>query len=335
MTKKNPTPERILQFSWGYAPTLILESALHHKAFDFLDQSPLSLEQLAKKTGASKRGLTALLNALVGLQFLSRRGDKYALTPESAAFLVSTKPGFQGALFRHQAKQILPKWLDLDKVVQTGKPVVAVNSKNSGAAFFAKFVESLFPLGYHAAKNLGGHLKISQAKKPIRVLDLAAGSGVWSVALAQQSPHVRISAVDWPEVLKVTKKVAKRHGVGDRLTTIPGDVLSVSFGSGHNIATLGHILHSEGRERSRKLLRKTFAALAPGGTIVIAEFVPNDERTGPPTALIFAVNMLVNTEAGDTFTFAEMSQWLREAGFVKPRALDVGGISPLVLATKP
>jgi ubiquinone/menaquinone biosynthesis C-methylase UbiE len=327
------TPERILQMSWGYAPTLIIEAAIRNGIFDALDRSPLTLEQLAKKTGASKRGIAAAANALVGLQFLTRRGDRYALTPESAAFLVSTKPTFQGAIFRHQTGEILPKWMELSKVVRTGKPAMAVNRKPA-AKFFANFVEALFPMGYHAARNLAEHLRVAKAKQPMRVLDLAAGSGVWGIALAQSSPHVTVTAVDWPEVLRVTKKVAGRQGVGRRLTTIAGNIQKVPFGSGYQVATLGHILHSEGAQSSRKLLRKTFAALAPGGTIVIAEFVPNDERTGPPGPLIFAVNMLVNTDQGDTFTFAEMSQWLREAGFVKPRQLDAGGVSPLILATK-
>ena len=121
----------------------------------------------------------------------------------------------------------------------------------------------------------------------------------------------------------------------DRLTTAPGDFFEADFGSGHQVATLGHILHSEGRERSRRLLRKIFDALAPGGILAIQEFVPNDDRTGPLGPLIFAVNMLVNTEAGDTFTFAEMSAWLREAGYINPRLLDVPSVSPLVLAEKP
>src|ERR1041385_7358345 len=105
-------------------------------------------------------------------------------------------------------------------------------------------------MGYVAAQNLGRNLKIAQTKKPIGVLDLAAGSGVWGIGLAQQSPLVRITAVDWSDVLKVTRRVAKRHGVGDRLTTIPGDLLKVDFGKGYQVATLGHILHSEGEERS-------------------------------------------------------------------------------------
>jgi len=92
---------------------------------------------------------------------------------------------------------------------------------------------------------------------------------------------------------------------------------------------------SEGRDRSRRLLRKTFRALAPGGTLVISEFMPEDDRTGPPAPLIFAVNMLLHTEAGDTFTFAEMAEWLREAGFANPRLLKAPAPSPLVLATRP
>lgn len=333
--KQSASPERLLQLTWAYAPTLIIASAVNQRVFDLLDAGPQTVRQVAQKSGASERGLTAILNALVGFQFLSRRGERYALTPESSAFLVSTKPAFLGAIYRHMSSQIIPNWLQLDKVVRSGKPATAVNSQKTGAAFFAEFVEALFPMGYPAAKALGEHLKVAKSKKPIRVLDLAAGSGVWGIALAQQSPLVHISAVDWPPVLKVTKKVAARCGVADRLSTIPGDILKVDFGLGHNVATLGHILHSEGRERSRQLLRKVFKALEPGGTLVIAEFVVNDDRTGPPNALIFAVNMLVATDAGDTFTFKEMSDWMREAGFEKPRKLNVGGPSPLILATKP
>jgi len=333
--KNQVTPERVMQFAWGYAPTLVVEAAVRHGVFDLLDESPKTVEQLAKKTGASKRGLTAILNVLVSLNFLSRKGDRYALTPESDAFLVSSRPGFLGALYRHMSSQIIPTWLELDKVVRTGKPAGLVNKRKQGAKFFAEFVEALFPLSYRAAGLLGEHLKISSTKKPIGVLDIAAGSGVWGIALAEQSPHVSISAVDWPEVLKVTKRVARRRGVGNRLKGIPGDLLEADFGKGHSVATLGHILHSEGPKRSQQLLRKVFKSLTPGGAIVIAEFVPNDQRTGPPNALIFAVNMLVNTTEGDTFTFAEMSQWLRSAGFRNPRQLDVGGVSPLILATKP
>ncbi len=334
-TNKPVTPERIMQFAWGYAPTLILEAAIKHKIFDLLDESPKALPQLAKATGASTRGLTAVLEALVALQFLNRSGAEYSLTPESATFLVSNKPAYHGAFFHHVSADLIPKWLQLTEVVRTGRPAQAVNQNERGAGFFAGFVESLFPLSYPGAKLLGEHLGLSRATTPISVLDLAAGSGVWGIALAQQSPKVRVTAVDWPNVLEVTRKVAQKHGVVEQLSTAPGDLLQADFGTGHDVATLGHILHSEGRARSRQLLRKTFAALAPGGTIAIAEFIPNDDRTGPPPALLFAVTMLINTDEGDVYTVPEMSEWLRDAGFINPRTLDVKAPSPLLLATKP
>jgi len=334
-TKPGMTPERLMQMSWGYAPPLIIEAAVKHQLFDRLDGAPRTAEQLAKETRASVRGVKAICNALVGLRLLAREGVGYALTPESATFLVSHKPGYHGEFFRHVSAQLIPKWLGLDEVVRTGRPAATVNSEAKGAAFFAEFVESIFPLSYAAAKALGEHLGIPQAKSPVKVLDLATGSGVWGIALAEQSPQVHIAAVDWPSVLTVTEKLARRHGVGDRLTVIPGDLLKVRFGKKHDVATLGHILHSEGASRSRKLLKRTFDALAPGGTIAIMEFLVNEDRTEPISGLLFAVNMLVNTEAGDTFSFEEISGWLREAGFVKPRLLPVPAVSPLVLATKP
>ena len=329
------TPQRIMAFAWGYAPTLAIEAAVRHGVFDSLDKAPQTVEQLAGKTGASIRGLRAILNLLVSLDLLARRGERYELTPESAAFLVSAKPGYHGMFFHHISDQLLPRWQQLTEIVRTGQPAIKVNEQSEGAAFFAEFVESLFPISFAAATALGQHLGIPKAADPVSVLDIGAGSGVWGIALAKQSPQVRIRAVDWPQVLEVTRKVAAQHGVAERLTTAAGDFTEADFGSGHQIATIGHILHSEGPERSRRLLKGVYDALAPGGTVAIQEFVPNDDRKGPPHTLIFAVNMLVNTEFGDTFTFAEMSAWLREAGYVNPRLLDVPSVSPLILADKP
>jgi hypothetical protein len=119
------------------------------------------------------------------------------------------------------------------------------------------------------------------------------------------------------------------------LTKIPGDLMTVNYGNDHYVATLGHILHSEGRKRSQRLLTKIFKSLSPGGTIAIMEFIVDHDRSGPPTGLLFAVNMLVNTKAVDTFSFKEISGWLREAGFKNPRLLEVPAIFPLILAPKP
>jgi ubiquinone/menaquinone biosynthesis C-methylase UbiE len=334
------TPERIMQFAWGYVPPLVLEAAIRHRVFDVLDGGAKTVKETAAATGASERGLRAMMNLLLGLNFLAKGdGERYSLTPESAAFLVSTKSGFQGGIFKHASTQLIPKWLQLNEVVRTGKPATAFNQEGDGSDFFQQFVVDIFPMSYPAPQALARELALGNDNndkgEKVRVLDLAAGSGVWGIALAESSPGVTVTAVDWVDVLPVTEKTVAQFGLTERYAFVAGDLAEADFGSGHNVATLGHILHSEGEERSRALLRKTFEALAPGGTIAIAEFLVNQDRTGPVGSLFFAANMLVNTDNGDTYSFEEIGSWLKEAGFTNARLLEAPGPSPLILATKP
>ena len=334
MTNAAPTPERILQLGWSFAPPLVIEAAVRHRVFDVLAKQTLTLDGLVRETGASSRGLAAIVNVLTGIGLLARdEGGRFALTPESAAFLVSDRPGYVGGIFRHHSEQLLPNWLHLTDIVASGKPAGSRADTEAGAAFFAEFVEEIFPLSYPAARALADALGLANATAPISVLDLGAGAGVWGIALAQASPHVTVRAVDWPGVLPVTARVFARFNLADRLTAVGGDLADADFGAGHQVATIGHILHSEGVERSRALLRRTHAALAPGGTVAIADFLVNADRLGPMNGLIFAVNMLVNTEQGGTYSFEEIAGWLTEAGFVNPRLLPAPGPSPLILAT--
>jgi precorrin-6B methylase 2 len=332
----NPTPQRIHEMTWGFAAPLMLQTAIELKLFDRLEGHPQTALELSKQVGASERGVRILCNALVSIGFLTKTAaGRLELTPESAAFLVTSKPSFQGGLLCHIGHQLLPKWSRLTQVVRNGKPVRDADQKHD-AEFFAAFVEDLFPFGYPAARALAEALKVADAKQPVQVLDIAAGSGVWSIALAEKSPQVRITAVDWPPVAAVTRKVAQQHNVADRLRTIEGDMHQVPLEPNHyHIATLGQILHGEGIEDSKKLLKRVFDALAPGGTIAIAEFLADDNRTGPPMPLLFAVNMLVNTDQGDTFTFGEISNWLTDIGYTHPRLLPVPAVSPMILADKP
>ena len=335
--KKNQvTPERLMQFGFAYAPPLIITAAVSNKVFDSLESGSKTVDQTSKETGASARGLRMLMNALVGLELLKKdRHQKYSLTPESAAFLVSNKPGALAGFFRLNVTQLVSKWLQLGDVVRTGRPAQAVNQEGEGTEFFSGLVENIIPMSYATAQTLADHLKLAKAKNEVRVLDLAAGSGIWGIVLAQASARVRVTAVDWAGMIPTTKRITQKFGVGARFKFIEGDLLEADFGSGYDIATLGHILHSEGEERSRQLLKKTFRALKSGGTIAIAEWLVNDERTQPLPPLMFAVQMLVNTEKGDTFSFNEIKSWLEEAGFRKVRKLEAPGPSPLILATKP
>ena len=330
------TPERIMQFAWSYVPTVVLEAAIRHRVFDVLDAGPKTIKETAAATGASERGLRSIMNVLVGLNFLAKTdGQRYTLTPESETFLVSTKPGFHGGILKHSSEQLIPKWLQLNQIVATGKPAASVNQQGAGSDFFQRFVTDIFPLSYPSGLALAKHIAFDKSGSEARVLDLGTGSGVWGIALAQSSERVTVTAVDWADVLPATRKTVARFGLTSRFAFVSGDLLTADFGHDHNVATLGHILHSEGEARSRNLLRKTFKALAPGGTIAIAEFLVNEDRTGPVMPLFFSANMLVNTDDGDTYSFEEIRGWLEEAGFTNARLLEVPGPSPLILATKP
>jgi len=348
--KKRPTkkltPERLQQLGFAYAPPLIISAAVNNKVFDSLESGAKTVEQLQKVTGSSQRGLRAIMDALVGLELLKkdrsakgriRRGEqsRYSLTPESQAFLISDKPGSLAGFFGSILPIMASRWLQLTDIVRNGRAAVAVNRETEGTEFFSQLVETIIPMSYPGAQKLADHLKVAKAKEQLRVIDLAAGSGIWGIAVAQRSPQVRVAAVDWAGMIPTTKRITEKFGVKDRFDFIEGDLSEANFGSGYDVATLGHILHSEGEQRGRQLLKKTFGALKPGGTIAIAEWLVNDDRTKPLHSLMFAVQMLVNTEKGNTFSFDEIKKWLEDAGFKRVRKLEAPGPSPLILATKP
>ncbi len=325
-----------MQLGFAYAPPIIVGAAVSNRLFDALESGPKTVNELSNSTGASKRGLRAVANALVGLELLKKdRQGKYSLTPESQGFLLSNKPGSLAGFFAMNSTHLIPDWLHLSETVRTGKPSVALNQEKYGPEFFSALVENIIPMSYPAAAALGDSLGLKKAHRPIRVLDIAAGSGIWGIALAQQSQQVRVTAQDWAAMIPTTKRITQKFGVANRFDYIEGDVSEADFGSGYDVATLGHILHTEGEERSPKLLKKVFRALKSGGTIAIGEWLVKDDRTGPPNGLLFAVNMLMHSERGDTFSFNEIKSWLEQAGFKKVRKLKAPGPSPLVLATKP
>jgi hypothetical protein len=327
------------QFMWGFAPPFIMATALELRLFNLVAEGVSTLPGLLEKTGASRRGLTMLLNMIANFGFLARQGQgdaaTFSLTPESEAFLVEGKPSYLGGGLRLQARWMNRTWSQFTECVRTGKPAVAVDNPEEGVPFWAELVDTLFPMNYPNAVRLGEALRDIFPSGPIHALDVASGSGVWGIAMTQRDPAIRITAFDLPETLEFTRKNAERLGVGTRVALKPGNIRDDALGNGeYDAVVLGHICHSEGEAFTRHLLRKTAGALRSGGVVAIAEMVPDDDRSGPTFPLLFALNMLVHTTDGDTFTFAEYDGWLREAGFTDTRRLEGTMPSPLILATR-
>ena len=233
---------------------------------------------------------------MTGLQFLNKKDEKYTLAPGHRGRGVSRKRQKRHSLEGFSSIRpatSLPKWLRLAEVVQTGKPVLSLNDESVGTSWYEDFVTDLFPVNYCTQPSSLGKIAAPCWTRIGRfpVLDLAAGSGVWGIALAQASPKVHVTAVDWEGIIPVTRKMTEKFGLQNQFSFVADDLERGDFGDGHDIATLGHILHSEGELRSRNLVKRTFRALSPGGTIAIAEWLVNSDRTEPLRSLIFAVNM--------------------------------------------
>lgn len=333
------TPERILEMAWGFAATRLLGTAIELEIFRHVAEGKRTPAAIAKAAGATPRGVQMVVDAAVGLGLLVRSGTgreaPVSVAPDAEIFLVKGKPSYLGDFLAFHANTIADHWHDLTDVVRTGKPRVALEKPEEGIPLWHDLVDGLFALGFPAAQQVGAELARQYGGKPVRLLDVAAGSGVWGIGAATSNPNVRPTFQDLPETLAHAKRWVERTGLSARSEYLPGDLRKVDFGTARfEAVTLGHICHSEGAEHTKRLLAKAAKALVKGGTIVIVEFTPDADRNGPPIPLFFAINMLVNTSEGDAFTFPEYAAWLSAAGFRDARQVKAPSPSPLIFATK-
>ena len=334
-----PTPERILQLSWGFTLTHTLSTAVELGLFTHIAGGATTREGVAKAAGASRRGTDMLLDALVGLGLLTRTGDGekavFALAPDAAAFLVKTSPAYLGDFVVLHTRAILPGWAGLTETARTGKPQRAVDVPKEGVGLWDELVPAIFNLSWLAATQLGQELKRRLPGRALHVLDVGAGSGVWGFGVASVDPSWRVTTFDLPEPLPHARRFAERLKLTPRVELVAGDLRTHDFGAArYDAAILGHIIHSEGAVHGPKLIAKMAKALKPGGVLAIPDFVPDADRRGPPMPLLFALNMLVNTSEGSTYTFPEYEAWCRAAGFREVVAFPCASVSPLILAVR-
>jgi len=325
---------RIIDLLWGFAEPRILMTAVELDLFTAIARGATTVRALAKKCQTSERGMRILLNALVGMGFLQKARQEFSLRPIASRHLVRGRKEYLGANVLH-AMHLWERWATLTEAVRQGTAVDLPEARQRGSRFFPALVEALFPRNYPIACQMCEALQIGSSWKKLRVLDVAGGSGPWSVPIAERDPQSRITLIDFPEPVRIARKFARRHKVIEQFEFIEEDLWSVDWGSNQfDLVIFGHILHSEGARRGRKMVRRAYEALKPRGRLLIAETVADESRSQDPWPLIFAVNMLVNTEEGDTFTLSEMKRWCRSAGLAKVETLAVQNHSPLIVATK-
>ncbi|HZO82612.1 MAG TPA: methyltransferase [Candidatus Binataceae bacterium] len=335
-TQKNLDPPSLriwldlMTFAWR---GLALAAAVELDLFSRIADGNLTAEMIAAAAGTAEDATRRLLDALVGLGYLKRSSQQYRLTSGAAEYLVRGKPLYMGESAT-LGKMLAGTWSMLPEVVRSGRPLNQQASPQDAQEFFARLVPALFANNFNAASAAVARLTPKEKAGIKRILDIGAGAAAWSIPFARALRKTRVTVVDYPAVARVTREYAERWGVGDRYDYLEGDFNRVEFGAGFDLAILGHILHGGATEWARGLLRRCAAALNPGGMLLIGEFVPNDERTGPELALLFGLNMLINTQDGDVYTMREYREWLKQAGFRKVATIEAPHVSPLILATK-
>jgi 3-hydroxy-5-methyl-1-naphthoate 3-O-methyltransferase len=328
------SPAMVMEDLTGAWRSRTLVAGVELDVFRHIGSGKRSLNEIAEAAKASPRGMAFLLDALTAIGYLRKSGSRYSLQPVAAAFLVPGRKGYEGAMA--QALSLSwDAWKHLADAVRSGRPAETVNVAAKGKEFFPKLVASIFPGNYAAATVAVSRFPRKERRKIHRILDIAAGSGAWSLPFAQAIPQARVATLDFPELTPITRRFVEQFGVADRYEYLERDLRAAGFGeNAYDLVILGHIIHSEGETHGKDLLRKSYAALKPGGKLLIAEYVPNDPRTGPRMPLLFGLNMLLQTEAGAVFTLREYRDWLKAIGFRKVTTVPVPPPSTVILALK-
>jgi ubiquinone/menaquinone biosynthesis C-methylase UbiE len=298
----------------AYQQTAALKAAIELDLFTAIGEGSVTAAELSVHMQASTRGVQALSDFLVTAGLLEKNDNRYRLTSDSAMFLSKKSPAYAGSATRFLGSPHLTRTYDnLADIVRSGRhqPDQGVLEESEHPAW-VDFARSMGPLVHPIAEQTE---KIVRSNSGIRVLDIAAGHGLFGIAVARHNPNAKIVAVDWPSVLAVAKENAERASVSDRYTLLPGDALNATLGSGFDVVLVPNFLHMWDRLTIQGLLKRVHNALAPKGRIVIVEFVPDENRISPPVPAAFALTMLVNTKGGNAYTASEYRDMLSEAGF--------------------
>ena len=285
--------------------------------------------QVAARIQANSRATQSFLNALVAMEFLSKKDGVFRNTPGTARYLVSGSPDYARPWLMHTV-HLWDSWSTLTGAVRAGTAVVRPGIETQQADWTLSFITAMHSNARTAAAEL---VRVVGAGPVRKLLDIGGGSGAYSIAFAQANPGLRAEVLDLASVVPIADRYIREAGIEARVKTRVGDLRSDVFGKGYDLILLSAICHMLGPEENRDLLRRCFRALAGGGRVVIRDFVLEPDKTAPRSAALFALNMLVGTREGSTYTEAEYREWLTGAGFTSIARPDPSG--DLIIATRP
>lgn len=314
MTSSQPTSDRIMGLITGYWATGIVGAAASHSLFTHLEAGAADAGQLAARAGISPRGSQTLLDGLVSLGLVELRDGGYRNSAEASAFLVEGRPtclsGFAQLKLRHMLALA-----GLPEVVRAGGPLTDAVVEVADNPHWEELVQAIAAQSVPVAEIAAGVLRLAEAGE-ISILDIGGGSGIYSAVWLGLNPAARSTQLDWGPINAIARRLLAERGVADRFTCIDGDLHGADFGAcAHDIAVYSHLAHQEGPEDNIAIFAKVRSALKPSGTLVICDYVVDDDRGGPPFPLTFAAEMLLKSKRGGTWRRADYQAWLAKAGF--------------------
>lgn len=333
MSQESPSPESIFDILNGHQRTATLKAAIDVELFTAIHEGCHELSALAKRCQSSERGIRMLADTLTMLGLLHKKTMKYYLTLESEKFLVKSAPTYVGGTVEFMlAPPLYDGFRRLTEAVRTGRTALddqgTITDEHPEWVTFAR---AMIPMMMPAAKWIAEY-GVSQSWPVTKVLDIAAGHGIFGIEIAKRFPKATIVAVDWPNVLEVAKEQALAAGVDNRYDILPGNAFEVDYGDGYDVILLTNFLHHFDPQTCEGLLRKLHAALNKDGRVVTLEFVPHENRVSPASA-DFALVMLATTPAGDAYTFKELNAMFMHAGFGQSAMYDVPDSKERVIVT--
>jgi 2-polyprenyl-3-methyl-5-hydroxy-6-metoxy-1,4-benzoquinol methylase len=297
---------------------MALKGAIELELFTHIAAGASTVAQLASLCKASEKGVRVLCDYLTVNGFLLKNQGTYALAPETGIFLDKKSPAYMGSVAGFLAHEMMRKnFSDVAALVRNGGAVFH-EMLGPDDPIWVEFARSMAPMMGVPAQILALHVAtpyVPPPGQPVKVLDIAAGHGLFGIFVARQNPHAEVTAVDWANVLEVARENAVKMGVNDRFHTLPGSAFDVDLGTDFDLVLLPNFLHHFDETTCVKLLRKLRAAMKPSAVLATVEFVPNEDRVSPPHAAAFSMMMLGGTEAGDAYTFHELDRMFRAAGF--------------------
>jgi SAM-dependent methyltransferase len=328
--KEINSPGEFLEMVNAFRISRIILTAYELDIFTLLKDGPLNSQVVARAIGADERATDRLMNALVPIGLLKKSGSFFSNTDFSTRFMIQGQPGYMGGLTH--IDHLWRTWSTLTDAVKAGKSV-AMQQPIAGRenSWTESFITAMHSRAILQSKEIAAVLDLSQVRTS---LDLGGGSGAFTFEFLRENPDIQGTIFDLPNVIDITKKYIAREGFEKSVKTISGDYLKDKFGYDYDLVFVSAVIHINSPEENRLLINKCAEALNPGGQLVILDHIMSEDRTDPAVGAIFAINMLVGTEKGDTYTEKEIKSWMQEVRLKYIRRKDTPQGSSMMIGVK-